>query len=1186
MAFYFPSKPLLLPLHEDAKVAQKLQDEQLRKEQFATIQKLLRNELYSDSRDGTPERLRQMLTECVYLASQGGESPASLDQTLAWIKEQPYGDMLLKPRGKDLKLPAKPLALLDEVQNEINRLSIDNARGTKNEKDASPIRKTIELLNWQPTPAIEEWDRSQHPVTFEGQLIKNEQSEYEIAVILDGVPGSIPLDPKCLENLPQLELEMALGEQFRTVPGNPTPIRIGSRIIAEATTDGYLRPVAFQPAHKPGVWAKSRVAQPIIEQEIDEAQNQAAVTDKDPNAEEKRLYLVYQGQLIETYVPDKKVSHAQLQDPAELALLLEQVTGRRRDTTLDSRSPTIREEIETHWNNHNSNNPIRWDQVQITNLYPGLPVRDSGVPLKDNDLFRTVWNNTSPGRPQRNYVRIHERKDLLDWIARRQFNGNPEDASLLCECLHGSADTQNLDRIDWPQIDTRTAVGIIDGCNLAHAHKSNHALGHWTFQDLTHFTTNCLRSARTCNEQWAYLREYGRSLAEYSARFGPDSLLGEEEQAALLEIRNIIKGTEHIKTGNATERTIIATNAKHMLLEHCDASGHIRSMEATLQELGTNPIFFRECRYNSKRQDTTSPFAKYNCKGGLGRSNTNEAELARQTIAKAYEDLQNLDVTPQQNDSVRLRLYRNFSKYLDRDTKARLIQETQNTELLLAMAGDPLLENTPRYAVENNPHAEPSYLRKLVADYAPGGEEGEQVQLAALQSALEDGSGRGVVDIIRHEPRSALCKRVGDYFGHAKEGEARIREWQAQMHTGLGRENWRKFLTQVRFEITTEEAQSYETGSFDGKFVFYQETKTGATVTLEHPNGYRITCAMDGHNTEDILLLRDLTCGEQVVGVTARNANGNRNLQNLQRKEQYRLIEDADVMRQGGHSAFHDIGADTQKHLNNVILLEAEAEAIDKELETLRSVSRGSDKIVDEKMLEQKLRVRADRLNPPPPTQLGTRSLSPIEFILPVDERNPVPGATPAEQEARLQENARAWDKLNRPWIEGKRDKTTGEPIKDEHGKPIDIGALGRIAKDIEKRCGAAIIPPQALNGLEVRHLVRVGAAQGQAALALHKRKLTKRAAFDEVDEEIVRRNDGKLPESLTAYLNMRRDTCRDLAKKHLKNAKDSVQYSAGVRGLFNTLHQHVRNTAEKMPDILSHIEEFDQIHRHVGNSH
>ena len=123
--------------------------------------------------------------------------------------------------------------------------------------------------------------------------------------------------------------------------------------------------------------------------------------------------------------------------------------------------------------------------------------------------------------------------------------------------------------------------------------------------------------------------------------------------------------------------------------------------------------------------------------------------------------------------------------------------------------------------------------------------------MAALQSALEDGSGRGVVDIIRYEPRSALCKRVGDYFGHAKEGEARIREWQAQMHTGLGRENWRKFLTQVRFEITTEEAQSYETGSFDGKFVSYQETKTGATVTLEHPNGYRITCAMDGHNTED-----------------------------------------------------------------------------------------------------------------------------------------------------------------------------------------------------------------------------------------------------------------------------------------------------------------------------------------------
>jgi hypothetical protein len=77
-------------------------------------------------------------------------------------------------------------------------------------------------------------------------------------------------------------------------------------------------------------------------------------------------------------------------------------------------------------------------------------------------------------------------------------------------------------------------------------------------------------------------------------------------------------------------------------------------------------------------------------------------------------------------------------------------------------------------------------------------------------------------------------------------------------------------------------------------------------------------------------------------------------------------------MRQGGHSAFHDIGADTQKHLNNVILLEAEAEAIDKELETLRSVSLGSDKIVDEKMLEPKLRVRADRLNPPPPTQFGT----------------------------------------------------------------------------------------------------------------------------------------------------------------------------------------------------------------------
>ena len=115
---------------------------------------------------------------------------------------------------------------------------------------------------------------------------------------------------------------------------------------------------------------------------------------------------------------------------------------------------------------------------------------------------------------------------------------------------------------------------------------------------------------------------------------------------------------------------------------------------------------------------------------------------------------------------------------------------------------------------------------------------------------------------------------------------------------------------------------------------------------------------------------------------------------------------------------------------------------------------------------------------------------------------------------------------------------------------------------------------------------MRVGAAQGQAALALHKRKLTKRAAFDEVDEEIVRRNDGKLPESLTAYLNMRRDTCRDLAKKHLKKAKDSVRTSAGVRGLFNTLHQHVRNTAEKMPDILSQIQNLHQVHRHVGNSH
>ena len=1186
MAFYFPSKLLLLPLHEDAKIAEKLQDEALRKEQLITIQKLVRNELYSDSRDGTPERLRQMLVECVYLASHGGESPATLDQTLAWIKEQPYGDMLLKPRGKDLHLPAKPLTLLDQVQNEISRLSIENARGIKNEKDASPVRKTLELLNWQPTPAIEEWDRSQYPVTLEGQLTKNEHGGYEVAIILDGVPGSVPLDPKCLENLSQLEQEIALGEQFRTVPGNPTPLRIGSRIIAEPTPDGYLRPVAFHPAHKPGVWAKSCLAQPMIKQEIEEAQTQVAITDKDPNAKEKRLYLVYQGQLIETYVPDEKIFHSQLLDPAEQSLLIEQVAGRRRNEAPDSQASTIREQIENHWNESSPNNPIRWDQVQVTNLYPGLPVREPNVPLQDSNLLRAVWNNTSGGRHQRNYVRIHERKDLLDWITQRRFNGTPEDAFLVCECLHGSVESQNLDRIDWPPIDARTAVTLIDGCNLAHAHKSNQAPGAWTFQDLTNFTANCLRSARTCNEQWVYLREYGRCLAEYSARFGSDSLLGDEEQTALLEIRNIINGTEHIQAGNITERSIIATNAKYMLLEHRNSSGQIRSMEATLQELGTNPIFFRECRYNSKRQDATSPFAEYNCKGELGRGNAIEPELARQAIAKAYEDLQNPDAVPQQSDNIRLRLYRDFSKYLDHDTKARLIQETQNTELLLAMASDPLLENTPRYAVENNPHAEPSYLRKLVADYAPGGEEGKQVQLAALQSALEDGGGRGIADIIRHEPRSALCKRVGDYFDASKEGEIRIREWQAQMHTGLGRENWRKFLAQIRSEITPEEAQSYETGTFDGKFVSCRETKTGVSVILEHANGYRITCAMDGHNTEDILLLRDLTYGESVIGITARNSDGTRNLQNFQRKEQYRFIEDIDVMRQGGHSAFHEIGVDTQKHLSNVILLEAEAEAIDKELETLRSVSFGSDQIVDEMVLEQKLRVRADRLNSPPPTQFGTRSLSPIEFILPVDERNPVPGATPSEQEGRLQENARAWDKLNRPWIEGKRDKTTGEPIKDEKGNPVDIGALGRIAKEIEKRCGAAIIPPQALKGLEVRHLVRAGAAQGQAALALYKRKLTKRVAFDEVDEEIAKRNNGKLPESLTAYLNLRRDTCRDLAKQHLKNAKTSVQYAAGVRGLFNALHQHVRNSAKRMPDILSHIEEFDQAHRHMGHSH
>jgi hypothetical protein len=1158
---------------------------------FPEILEDLRKDLGRKEQD----RLRSLILEANSLATKElGTRPSAAD-LITWLRSKPYGQIILDPpiSGWNLKTEEiihqisrqlteyEEYQLIKEIQiNELNdqidRMADDPAKKTelqteveirKNAKGTTPdqakLADELRAIRWEPALSVPAFQPEEGAEYYTGTL-QMEGDEILINIIHEGQAGTVPVEKGSIGDLPTFRHRAPLTQQVIgkvNANGNLEIVAIqltGTR--AWLSSAGWFQTSTNTLAEKPAKRSIERAEKRLpTTTDRETAPPQAPIVEKDASTIENRIFLVYEGKLLHTHVPDPGIPHQDIRDEETRRQITQTILGQN---TSEEPRRTLKEDLQEHW--QLTFPTIDWKKVSVTNLYPGVKgipgIADQTQPLRLDDLSRMAnkpaarTGATNPSETVQR-IRIHQRRDLYQWLAQGRFDGSVEDAIVLSQNFHGTTGELGEKK---RQIDDQTAVKIIENVNIQNAKPGETPPGQWSFDQLTQFTEECFARAETSDEQIAYLEAFGRWAAQYKERHGANALYQPEETASLQRLRQTIQ--THAIATNLPSKLAIDQNKE--LIETGKFGNQEKVTRRTrigyprsLTELGNNPVYRREVKASAQieipEEGVTYQKGRY---GVLFRDpDANQPEEVHLRLSKmrlelaASNNLENRD----QRDKFRLDFYRKHRKWLNREIKEKLIKGTQSVELLLALADDPLLEQTPCYGEqegEYDPQKEPTYLCKRLADFAPSGNDGEMVQLAALQRAFREGGGRAVVDIIHHEPRSALCKRVADLFYQEPNDEKNIREWQTKMQSPEGKQAWNSLLFELSADISPEEKNAYQTSTFEGYCVGTKEGKNGPVYILASKHGgYQIEVDRTQYGPESQAFMEALRPNIPLIAVTHKRDDGTRFLQNIQNKNPIPILKDENIVKKGGHSAFHETNLDTQCHLSAAVILEAEAASIERELETLRARARDGD-------IESLLLKRTAELLPPVRESHArkTGALSPIEFALPADAQNPVPGLDQEDTERRLFQKAREWEAQNRVYIEGNR-HPDGTYVAGKDGKPINKGLADAIASTFQKRCGG-IVPPQAFDNEDVLGKIRLGVVNGQVAVALFERKLSKQTAYDAADELILRRNGGKLPENKEEYLEARILAIRTMAKDKMREAKRSVQRSNEHNQLANSL--------------------------------
>jgi hypothetical protein len=833
------------------------------------------------------------------------------------------------------------------------------------------------------------------------------------------------------------------------------------------------------------------------------------------------LFITFDGALIDTTNISKGYEREKLSTPAGRIELLRNALNFRKSHSEKS----LLEHINTHrFSQHlaqinlESTDDLR--QLDVTNKYPGI------TKTEPHHLIRTEID----GRGQTQTIRIHKRNHVIELFESRKWQGTPEDAINIMEGLKATPTSKYDPQFvveflkNLPAGNTHFVKGEVNGVtNYTLSPNKNPNESAWSLDDTIQFTRQVLEQTQNKEnktekqeignkERLVYLRAFSQWAYSYEKNLEGRNFKHEPEKTKLAEF-------------------VTELNTKYPDdFQDLIPLGSLIQDPKAIEDLATKPENYKNkvVRLKEPKQDSRE-------------------------IQKIVEDIRK-----EKEPNKQVQKYRESQHELNHEGYKEILKYNQNAELFLAIAHKPDLDLE---------------TRKTIADYAPGGELGEKIQIVNIKQSLLDGAGTTVIGLTKIEPRgavvAALCNEIN---------EKKRKEWISSLNSPHGNQKWLNHVQELKTGLGEQKINRELTGQITGEFIGYDTTTQEMLIRDSNDYVMRIKPQAYKNNkdknvkelpisTEESSILKDLISdtyqekqndgsdkirGPKINIITLENDLKEKVSTRIQRCEAPTIINEEDVTKKRGHSAFHASSTEAQEHYKTYVQKAAEIEHITRLLADSRNNPKGT---------ENALAASAEYLLPSEgqTSRQEQRRVGSLEWATPElhdDPKNPLPGNTPEEKEFKLKESNAKWELEHQILLYGKRNKNK-ELIKDETGKVVEEG----LVTPITEHCNTAfktIIPPQDIKDINHLHMVKQGIIHAEQALTKHKHnyKLPYKE-LDEIDQKIAtlyfnKKNKGyqtnttlQLPEKKEEYLQLRTKVLNQELKEHKKLAKKAVQKSA-----------------------------------------